>query len=60
MAREIDGGEQKIADFARGVGCAAIERGFDFVGFLADFVPRADRSSRSRPCWPCPAVLARG
>src|SRR5580692_5718254 len=43
MAREIDGGKQKIADFAGGRGCVAIERGFDFIGFLADFVQHCPR-----------------
>ena len=43
MARKIDDGEQKIADFARGIGCIAIERGFDLVGFLADFVQHRAR-----------------
>ena len=37
MPREIDGGEQKIADFGGGSFRVCIELGLDLVGLLADF-----------------------
>ena len=51
MPRQIDQREQQIAGFLREfLLVAAVERGLDLVGLLADLVaaPRADRSSRSR------------
>ena len=59
MAREIDDGEQEIADFARGgVGVARRDFRLDLVELLAQFGEdgRAPPPSRTRPCWPFPAT----
>ncbi len=62
VAGQVDQREQEIAGFVREfVGVAAVQRGLDLVGLLADLAaaPRAGRSSRSRRWRPCAAIPSR-